>query len=379
MTRVPMELSYDLVLETLGIRPIGHFSNSRESLSPRERLKQVRFQAQRFREDFKLINQQIRFIKAVDLVSLPYPVRKAFSDAANLINPYLYVTSRMFIIQFDTHAGLKTLLFSPSDITANYQTPYFKKAFENNPFNGKGLGSWLIPVRNTVESALQEAGISPEQVDFISFDHLHTQDLRRWLGSYEQPAYFPNAKLLVMHQEWESAKDALPMQTSWYCPDGLDGIDQDKIIPLHSSVMLGDSVALIHTPGHTLGHHSLVANTDQGIMVSSHNGVSIDNYHPELSKIYGIADYSRQRNIDVIPSGVVKEALLDQYISMVLEKSLADPHPEDDRFRFLAPVSEIQPRWFPFSLAATLSNDNLQFGEAENASVSEDYGSMVSV
>jgi len=360
-----MELSYDLVLETLGIRPISHFSNSRESLSPRERLKQVRHQAQRFREDLKMINQQVRFIQAIDLVSLPFPVRKAFSDAANLINPYLYVTTRMFVVQFDTHAGLKTLLFSPSDVEANYNTPYFRKLFKSNPLTRGGLGSLMVPKHNNVIEALQDLGIQPEQVDFISFDHLHTQDLRRWLGSYEEPGYFPNAKLLVMHQEWESAKDALPMQASWYCPDGLDGIDQNRIIPLHSSVMLGDSVALVHTPGHTLGHHSLVVNTDMGIMVSSHNAIAIDNYHPELSKIYGIADYSTQRNIDVIPSGAVKEAVLDQYISMVLEKSLADEHPQDKRFRFIAPVSELRPRWFPFSLAPTVSSAELLQGEPE--------------
>lgn len=360
-----MELNYDLVLDALGIKPIRYFSHSRDSLSPQERLKQVKFQAKQFREDFKLINQQVRFIRSIDLVSLPYPVRSAFGDAANLINPYLYITSRMFVIQFDSHAGLKTLLFSPSDITSNADTPYFRQVFSNLSNFKSVLSKWVLPLHTQVELGLEKIGISPEQIDFISFDHLHTQDLRKWLGSHEKSAYFPNAKLLVMHQEWESAKDTLPMQNDWYCPDGLDGIDANKVIPLHSSVMLGDSLALVHTPGHTLGHHSLVVNTPDGIMVSSHNGVSTDNYHPKESTIYGIAKYAKQQNLDVIPSGGFQEASLDQYISMVLEKSIADPHPNNPKFSFIAPVSELKARWHPFALAPTVDSHSINFGQAE--------------
>lgn len=365
MSSVPLNLSYELVLETLGIRPISHFSHSRESLSPQERLKQVKFQARHFVEDFKMVNQQVSFLQTIDLVSIPYPVKSAFGNATSLLNPYLYVTNRLMVVQFSTHAGTKTLLFSPSDIQANEKTPYFSKIQRLMGRFKRALQPLLIPTHNTVEEGLQKIGLAPEEIDFICYDHLHTQDLRKWLGSYDQPAYFPNAKLLVMHQEWEAIKDLLPLQNLWYCPDGVEGVDPNKVIPLHSSIMLGDSLALIHTPGHTQGSQSLIANTESGIMVCSQNGIAVDNYSPEHSTIYGIADYVDENQMTVIPNGEQPELRLDQYISMILEKTIADKHPKDDRFYNIMPSSELSARWQPFALAPTLSFGEVKLGEIQ--------------
>ena len=358
-----MNLSYDKVLARLGIRPISHFSNSRESLSPQERLKQVQFQAKQFVEDFKMVNQQILYLQTFDLISYPYPVKSAFADASKLINPYLYVTTRLMVIQFSTQAGTKTLLFSPSDLTANANTPYFHNIRRKMGKLVNLIQPLVAPTHNSVEQVLENIGLTPEDIDFICYDHLHTQDLRKWLGSYEQPAYFPNAKLLVMHQEWEAVKDLLPAQNHWYCPEGIEGINPNKIIPLHSSIMLGDSLAIIHTPGHTQGSQSLVVNTESGIMVCSQNGIAVDNYSPQHSTIYGIADYVNNNNMAVIPNGEQPELRLDQYISMVLEKTVADPHPADARFAFIMPSSELSPRWHPFALAPTLTFGEIKLGE----------------
>ncbi|NRA23447.1 MAG: hypothetical protein HRU08_03040 [Oleispira sp.] len=363
MSRASLNLNYDMVLDALGIRAINHFSNSRESLSPQERLKQVKLQAKHFVDDFKLINQQVQFMQTLDLVSVPYPVKSAFGKATNLINPYLYVTNRLMVLQFATQAGTKTLLFSPSDLSANAKTPYFQRLLGLMGKFKKNLLPFVAPKHNTVEQALDKIGIKPEQVDFICYDNLHTQDLRKWLGSYEQPAYFPNAKLLVMHQEWEAVKDLLPLQNHWYCPNGVEGIDPNKIIPLHSSIMLGDSLALIHTPGHTQGSQSLVVNTKSGIMVCSQNGIAVDNYSPAHSTIYGIADYVAQNQLSVIPNGDQPELRLDQYISMILEKTIADKHPDDDRFLYIMPSSELSARWQPFALSPTLSFGEIKLGE----------------
>jgi hypothetical protein len=360
-----LNLSYDIVLEKLGIRPISHFSHSRESLSPQERLKQVQFQAKRFVEDFKLINQQVQFMQSFDLVSIPYPVKSAFGNATNLINPYLYITNRLIVMQFATQTGTKTFLFSPSDVRANAKTPCFQRFPKLMRALKKVIQPLLFPRHNTVEEALESIGIKPEQVDFISYDQLYTQDLRKWLGSYQQPAYFPNAKLLVMHQEWEAAKDLLPLQNDLYCPDGLEGIDPNKIIPLHSSIMLGESIALIKTPGQTQGSQSLVVNTDTGILVCSQNGISVDNYSPEHSTIHGIANYVRQNQMDVIPNGKDPELRIDQYISMALEKTIADKHPTDKRFFNIMPSSELTTRWQPFSLSPTITFGEIKFGEAQ--------------
>jgi hypothetical protein len=363
MRSAPLNLSYERVLETLGIRPISHFSNSRESLSPNERLKQVEHQARTFVDDLKLINQQVSYLQTFDLVSTPYLVQSAFGDATKLINPYLYVTHRFIVIQYSTHAGNKTLLFSPSDTSIEDHKPQRDPIKHLIKKTKQLVESWLTPRHNSVESALQKAGILPESIDFICYSNLQGQDLRKWLGSYEKDAYFPNAKLLVMHQEWEAAKDMLPLQSQHYPTDGLDGIHPDKIIPLHSSIMLGDSLALIQTPGKTQGNQTLIANTDNGISAFSHNGISADNYSPQYSTIYGLAEYSAETRMSVIPNGEKPELSLDQYISMQLEKAIADSHPADSRFQNIIPVAELSARWQPFALSATLTFSELKIGE----------------
>ena len=66
----------------------------------------------------------------------------------------------------------------------------------------------------------ERIGLRPEDVDYITYDHLHTQDVRRWLGTDKTPGLLPNAKLLVHWREWEWAKDLNPYQADWYCPGG---------------------------------------------------------------------------------------------------------------------------------------------------------------
>ena len=92
-----------------------------------------------------------------------------------------------------------------------------------------------------------------------------------------------------------------PMQWAWYVDGGLDGIDPERIELLDGDVELGRGVAIVWTPGHTDGNHSLVINTPDGVWVSSENGVSSDNWQPELSRIPGVRQYSESYRREVSP------------------------------------------------------------------------------
>ena len=65
----------------------------------------------------------------------------------------------------------------------------------------------------------------------------------------------------------------------------MEGIPLEKVILLDGSTMLGEGVALIATPGHTEGNHSIVVHTDEGLMVTSENGVGPDAYAPLQSSM----------------------------------------------------------------------------------------------
>jgi hypothetical protein len=109
----------------------------------------------------------------------------------------------------------------------------------------------------------------------------------------------------------------------------------------------------------------LVVNTDTGILVCSQNGISVDNYSPEHSTIHGVANYVRQNQMNVIPNGKDPELRVDQYISMVLEKTIADKHPKDERFYNIMPTSELSARWQPFMLSPTIAFGEIRFGEPQ--------------
>jgi hypothetical protein len=352
------------------LHPIHHFDGARDHTAPQERLKCVRLCSQRFREEM-LSEKPVVYYRSFDLIRVPYPTRYALRDACTVPTPYLHIINRMFIVQFESADGIKTLLVSPSDIRANRETPFFKRLSGRfGPFR-EPMESVIAPEIDTVETCLARAGVRPEQVDYITYDHLHTQDLRRWLGTQSQPAYFPNARLLIMRQEWASAQALLPPQVDWYCPNGTVGIPPEKIILLDHDIMLGTSVALVRTPGHTEGNHSIVAHTDEGLMATSENGVSPDAYAPMHSKIPGLRKYVRETGMDVVLNSNTLERGLDQYISMMQEKEIAGPSVRDPNFYNVAPSSELTAYWLFPGIEPSFSFGPLEFGKPQRQGETE--------
>lgn len=345
------------------IRPIEHFKAARKARTANYRLELLRSAAQDFRE-YMLSQPQARYYRSMELIRVPYPTKYAFRDCNIVPSPFIHILNRLFIVQVDTPAGIKTILLSPSDADRNAETPYFKRLTDSfGPAREMGR-KLLAPEINTVEDCLAEVGIKPEQIDFISYDHLHTQDIRRWLGGDGINApVFPNAKLLVMKEEWEHTLDLAAPQRDWYCPNGIAGVPKNKVIQLDSDVMIGDGLAIIRTPGHTMGNHSFVAHTPEGLKVTSENGVGPDCYAPEHSRIPGLAKYARTTGMEVVLNGNTLEGGLEQYVSMVLEKTIAGKHPIYEDFPNMANSSELTAYWgFP-GYKPTVTYGNLNFGQ----------------
>ena len=361
----PTKPATETKLESLGIKKIKHFDKTRSDSHPQSRLESVRSAALSFRDYMLSLNTQVVSYNSINLIRTPYPTKYGLYNAARVASPFMHIMNRLFIIQFNTTEGVKTLLFSPSDIDGNRETPFFKRLGESWGPLAEPMEKFMAPIYNRVEDALEKSGLKPEDIDFISYDHLHTQDIRKWLGSNGTPGLFPNAALLVMKQEWDSTLSLLPPQQEWYCPHGIEGIDKHKLILLDSSVMLGDSVALIQTPGHTEGNHSLVAHTPDGLLVTSENGVSADSYCPLHSAISGVRKYALETGMEVILNGNTLEGGLDQYISMILEKTIAGPSVSNPDFCNFVPSSELTAYWgFP-GLKPTLSFGELSYGKID--------------
>jgi hypothetical protein len=284
-----------------GMCALHDFNGSRDRAAPQDRLREVRRRVEGLRERM-LDEPEVLCWRSFDLIRAPYPTYYAFSGVfadSGFKFPLVHLLNRLFVVQYLDHEGmLRTLLMSPTDHDANRQTPFYKRLAERAP-------TWVQPIVapqfNTVESVLQTCGLRPEDIDYISYDHLHMQDVRHWLAGPKP--HLPKAQLLVHKQEWASTLSLLPIQAEWYCPQGIAGIPAERVVTVEGSLSLGPGVALIHTPGHTEGSN-------------------------------------------------------DQYISMVLEKTLAGPSANPE-FPNCATSSERTPCWlFPGDRASHL------FGEA---------------
>ena len=321
--------------------------------TPGERLRALRGAAQATR-DALLQSGPVRAVQTHKLQAFPYPSLYAFSGGSLSPAPFVVMTNRMQVVQFDEDGVTKTLLFNPSDIERDRAATFYAKLQASMGAAQKPLERLMLPSHGTVPQHLERLGLRPEQIDYVAFDHLHVQDLRRWLGGGE-PAYFPKAKLLVMKTEWDATRDLHPMNAAWYVPNGCDGIAADRVVFLPGSVLLGPGVAILATPGHTLGNMSLAVVTPDGPFVVSENGVATESYSPMESRIPGVRAYCEKMGYEVILNGNTREGSLDQYSSMIVEKIVAGPAKADPAYVSFCPSSELTSSMMAPGLGPTFS------------------------
>jgi hypothetical protein len=309
-----------------------------------------------------------RRVRTASLVTFPYPTAYGLAGAALSPAPYVMMTNRMQVVDFDAGGRTYRLLVNPTDHDRNIHTPFFKRELER--YGETVVRKVLAQVHSTVERSLTELGVDPASVDFITYDHLHTQDLRGLLGCSipgpNTPAplagLLPRAKLLVQRAELALTLDLHPLQRTWYAPGGLLGVDPDRLVVLDGDYLLGNGVALVFTPGHTVGNHSIVLSTERGLWTISENGIATDAYAPHASRIPGVAAYARREEVEVILNSNTREATLEQYTSMKLELALCDRDPVRPEFPQHFPSSELTPSWLSPGLSPTYTHGGITSG-----------------
>lgn len=327
-------------------------------------------------------------VTTCDLVTLPYPTRFGLWRAGSSPAPFVWITNRMLVVQWtDPDATRRTLLWEASDHERGEYTPYFEGLAEGRPLpiagdrtlsRTLGQASRFAPERlmvtrhGTVLGHLRALGIDPEDVDYVTFDHLHTQDVRRLVGT-TRPApdlgaddgpmqpWFPNARLITQVREWETIRHIHPLQRPWYQPETYQDLPEERLLFVDGDVLLGPGVALLFTPGHTAGNQSLALNTDQGIWVSSENGIAAECWNPRASRIPGIADWCGAWGQEVVLNANTLEFTAWQYDSMVAESLVADATPDGD-FRLTFPSSELTAHTFSPRTGPTFTHGAIEHG-----------------
>jgi len=294
------------------------------------RLEAVRRGARRLRERLADRGPAVA-VRTHDIATFPYPTGFALQGVARSPAPYVMLRNRTQLVQVDAGGSLVNILVNPTDPERTLAAPFFARQIER--YGELVTRRLLSTVHGTVEQALQAWGIAPADVDYITFDHLHTQDLRGLLGTVEPepgkheptPALLPNARLLIQREELRIFEALHPLQEYWFVRDAVRDVDRAKLVVLDGDVAIGRGFAIVRTPGHTEGNHSPVIVTERGVWTISENGVCLDAYAPESSRIRGLRGHARETGVEVILNANTREHSLDQYTSMVLEKTLADP------------------------------------------------------
>ncbi len=355
--------------ETVGLRPFHEFDEAAATWPRGARLEAIRSGAEAFRERFKA-QGEVTGVRTIDLVSAGYPTRYAFGGAARgSVNPYINILNRLVVVQFEDFEGdLKTLVWEPTVPEGSSEAPFYAQLIERY---GERLSRTLLSNEyNTVASALASCGLAPAQVDYVSFDHLHVQDMRILMGTTQavegepepRPPFFPDAKFICQRKEVDTFRSPHPMQWAWYVPGGMDHVIDDNLVLVDGDVELGVGVALVATPGHTDGNQSLAINTPDGVWVSSENGVAADNWHPHLSKIPGLRKEAEFMGREVILNSNTLEDSIDQYDSMVKEKALADPNRSDPRWMNVFPSSELPPWRRQWPIVPSFTYGGINYG-----------------
>ena len=355
--------------EKLGLKPFAEFDEANRTWPRGDRPAAIREAASEFRARFARPDNRVTGVRTVDIASAGYPVKFAFGGAARAVNPFINILNRLVVVQYEDFDGhLRTLVYEPTVTEGPAEAPFYEQLLSRY---GEFLSYKVFATfYNDVPEALAKAGVRPEDVDFISFDHLHVQDVRFVLGSTEPPPghaaplppLFPNAKLITQRLEWDTFRSLHPMQWAWYVEDGVKGIPDDNVLLIEGDVELGQGVALVWTPGHTDGNHSLCINTEEGVWVSSENGVAADNWHPHLSKIPGVRKFAEFFNREIVLNSNTLEDSIDQYDSMLKEKALADSNARDPRYQNVFPSSEMTSWKRQWPIVPTFTYGGMNYG-----------------
>ena len=115
--------------------------------------------------------------------------------------------------------------------------------------------------RGLLYATLDSRGLTPEDIDLVILTHMH------W-DHCQNTDMFSNARILVHPKEIDYAHNPNPADhnAAKYIAEMMDKM---RVEPISDGDVVADGISIIDTPGHTLGHISIVAEVgDENILVA---------------------------------------------------------------------------------------------------------------
>ncbi len=154
---------------------------------------------------------------------------------------------------------------------------------ERYAFEGKG----------SLAASLEDAGVGPNDVDYVIFTHLHVDHLGGALDG--KGTIFPNASFLVQKGEWEAAHNTNMLTRGAYSPTDLKLLEASgDVVKIEGDAEPLPGVRLAVTGGHT-AHHQIVLVESDGVTILLPGDLLPSSNHFRLPCIAAV-DLNRQES-----------------------------------------------------------------------------------
>lgn len=135
---------------------------------------------------------------------------------------------------------------------------YFKKeGFISEYINTKSF-HFKVDREDEVGWQLKNLNYSEKDIKNVILTHLH-------LDHFDGLSHFENTEILINKLEWDKPSFTLPsLYPDWFSPKTVQ-LDEknDRHFKMSSSLVESGEIKLIHTPGHTVGHCSILVKTSE--------------------------------------------------------------------------------------------------------------------
>ena len=132
--------------------------------------------------------------------------------------------------------------------------------------SGIGGRPTMMPLKEpaALPTVMQEAGVSPNEIDIVAFSHLHFDHTgwNTWDNDGTPVPQFPNARHIIQQAEWEywTSSDELK-QGAGYDNVLAPIVDASLVDFVEGEHALTEEVVTVPTPGHTPGHVSFAVSS----------------------------------------------------------------------------------------------------------------------
>jgi N-acyl homoserine lactone hydrolase len=143
-------------------------------------------------------------------------------------------------------------------INANINDPgYFKSTGIINNWVNTSLFKFQISKEEEIDSQLKTLNIATKDVKKVIMTHMH-------IDHFDGMCFFENSEVIVNRAEWDGNKESLPaLYPKWLDPKLVDLNQSIDVFEKSLSLTKANDLHLVFTPGHTVGHCSVLLKGDK--------------------------------------------------------------------------------------------------------------------